>query len=600
MASTKNYGTLYKFMKGSRLSYALGLLFMALNVVIGYIAPLVTAWTIDGIIRKQTLDAPSFVLDLIARLGGEGYLASNLWICGLAIVVLTALRGLFGFLQGWLITVASEDTVKRVKDSLYSHLQNLPYNYHVKAETGDLIQRCTSDVDTVRRFISGQLVELCRGVCLLTAAVVILSRINWLLTVFSLILMPFAMFFSYRYSSRIEKQFKEVDEADGAMSTALQENLTGVRVVRAFGRQAYEREKFGGAVGTLFAKVDKLNNMFAFFWSFSDFTAVAQMALTMFGSMYFVISGDMSYGMFLVFNTYVGMLVWPLRQLGRVLADAAKMSIAMGRISEILDVKDEYADERDTLTPPLDGDIVFDGVSFGYDGKDVLKDVSFTARRGQTVAILGPTGSGKSSMMHLLQRLFDYGSGSITIGGTELRKIDKKYLRSKVGIVLQEPFLYSKTLLENIGIADECPDADRVYDMASVASVHEVIQSFEDKYDTVVGERGVTLSGGQKQRVAIARTLMKDNSILIFDDSLSAVDTETDAAIRKALSDRFEGITTFIISHRVATLSQADKILVLEDGRITQSGTHEELITREGMYKRIYEIQSLSGEEEAS
>jgi ATP-binding cassette subfamily B protein len=340
--------------------------------------------------------------------------------------------------------------------------------------------------------------------------------------------------------------------------------------------------------------------MFAFFWSFSDFTAVAQMALTMFGSMYFVISGDMSYGMFLVFNTYVGMLVWPLRQLGRVLADAAKMSITMGRISEILDVKDEYADERDTLTPPLDGDIVFDGVSFGYDGKDVLKDVSFTARRGQTVAILGPTGSGKSSMMHLLQRLFDYGSGSITIGGTELRRIDKKYLRSKVGIVLQEPFLYSKTLLENIGIADECPDADRVCDMASVASVHEVIQSFEDKYDTVVGERGVTLSGGQKQRVAIARTLMKDNSILIFDDSLSAVDTETDAAIRKALSDRFEGITTFIISHRVATLSQADKILVLEDGRITQSGTHEELIAREGMYKRIYEIQSLSGEEEAS
>ena len=311
--------------------------------------------------------------------------------------------------------------------------------------------------------------------------------------------------------------------------------------------------------------------------------------------MYFVIEKDMSYGNFLLFNSYIGMLIWPLRQLGRVLSDAAKMSIAMGRVDEILFETSEYKDEtpQNTKKPPIRADIVFDGVSFSYDSLPVLKNVSFTAKAGETVAILGPTGSGKSTLVQLLQRLYDCKEGKITIGGVDIKNIDRHYLRSRVGIVLQEPFLYSRSIEENIGITCTTPEPERVREMAAVASVHDVIESFEEGYETLVGERGVTLSGGQKQRVAIARTLTKDNDILIFDDSLSAVDTQTDAKIREELNTRCEGITTFIISHRISTLSGADKIIVLEDGRISACGTHQELIEIEGMYKRIYEIQSM-------
>ncbi len=584
----------WSFMKGQRLAYIGAILLVIANVGLQYVGPLITSWTIDRIITGGDMAVPGFVEAFVAGIGGRDTLASNLWICALALVLVTGLRGVGSFLQSKLLTTASEHTVRRIKDSLYSHIQDLPFDYHVKAETGDLIQRCTTDVETVRRFISGQMVELCRGVFMLFVALFILGRISLTLTLLSLVLMPFAILFSWAFHKRVSKQFKIVDEADGAMSTVLQENLTGVRVVRAFGRQEFERTKFFTAIDKLYKAGHKLNNMFAFFWSFSDFTAVAQQGVTLFGAMYYVIEKGMSYGNFLLFNSYVGMLIWPLRQLGRVLSDAAKMSIAMGRIDEVLYEKSEFADEtpENTKKPPIRRDIVFSHVSFAYDSLPVLKDVSFTVKAGQTVAILGPTGSGKSTLVHLLQRLYDVRDGSITIGGIDIREIDRHYLRSRVGIVLQEPFLYSRSIEENIAITEDSPAPEKVREMAKAAAVNDVIESFEDGYETVVGERGVTLSGGQKQRVAIARTLMKDNDVLIFDDSLSAVDTETDAKIREELRTRSAGITTFIISHRISTLMSADQILVLEDGRISESGTHEELVGREGMYKRIYEIQN--------
>lgn len=601
MNSSKNsLARLWYFMKGSRIKYILSILLMFINVILQYIGPLISAWTIDGIILGETLDAPKFVLDFVALLGGKNYLAANLWICGLALVICTMLRGVFSFMQSKLLSSSSEFTVKKIKDRLYSHIQDLPFEYHVKAETGDLIQRCTTDVETVRRFISGQLIELCRGIFILGFALIILLRINVLLTILSLVLMPFAIYFSWAFHKKVSSQFKTVDEADGAMSTVLQENLTGVRVVRAFGRQEYERNKFFKAVDHLFTSNQKLNMTFAFFWSFSDFTAVVQQGITLFSAMYYVIEKGMTYGNFLIFNSYVGMLIWPLRQLGRVLSDAAKMSIAFKRIDEILLTPSEYENDsaENTLTPPINRDIVFRDVSFAYDGLTVLNNVNFTAKAGETIAILGPTGSGKSSLVHLLQRLYDCKSGTITIGGVDIKKIDRHYLRKRVGIVLQEPFLFSRNIEENIGIADVNPGIEKVKEMARVAAVDDVIESFDEGYATVVGEKGVTLSGGQKQRIAIARTLMNKNDVLIFDDSLSAVDTETDAKIRDELSIRCKGITTFIISHRISTLADADKILVLENGHITQTGTHEELINSEGMYKRIYDIQNLIESEE--
>ena len=330
----------------------------------------------------------------------------------------------------------------------------------------------------------------------------------------------------------------------------------------------------------------------ALYWSLSDLLAMLQIGIVVVLGVYYTATGSITLGTFLVFNSYVNMLLWPIRQMGRILTDMGKTLVSVGRIQEILDVPSESQDP-DCGKPPIAGDIVFRNVSFEYEeGHPVLKDLSFEVKKGETVAILGPTGSGKSSLVHLLQRLYDYKDGSVTIGGVELRKIDKKWLRQKVGIVLQEPFLFSRTIKENIGIAKRNVSEMEIIEASRIASVHKVIEEFDNGYETFVGEKGVTLSGGQKQRVAIARTLIQDSDILIFDDSLSAVDTETDAAIRKELKKRSKNVTTFIISHRIATLSEADRILVLDDGRLIQSGTHEELIHHPGLYQRIWSIQN--------
>ena len=381
------------------------------------------------------------------------------------------------------------------------------------------------------------------------------------------------------------------------MSAVLQENLTGVRVVRAFGRQEYEVEKFEAANSDLKKKNFKICNLLAVYWATSDALSMIQSMLTLLTCVFFAIRGEITVGTLTIFTSYIWKLLWPIRQLGRILSDAGKSSVAMERIDEILRQPEEPA-EPDAIKPSLKGDIVFDHVTFAYaDGRDVLKDMSFTIPHGKTVAILGATGSGKSSVVHLIQRLFEPKKGEIRIGGTPINKIDRYYLRSRVGLVLQEPFLYSRTLKENVAIAvpnatDEAID-QAVQDAAAKAFILESDKGFE----TLVGERGVTLSGGQKQRVAIARTLMKDNDILIFDDSLSAVDTETDAQIRAALKRRSKDTTTIIISHRIVTLSQADLILVMEDGRVTEQGTHDQLIHSGGLYSKIFNIQTALEEE---
>jgi len=392
---------------------------------------------------------------------------------------------------------------------------------------------------------------------------------------------------------KVKESFLECDESEGQLTTVLQENLTGMRVVRAFARQPYERDKFDEVNKDFRQKVSHLITLLAWYWSFSDFLSMLQMGVVLVTGVYWTVSEHMTLGTLVVFTTYEGMLLWPVRLMGRILTDMGKTSVALGRIKEILDEPLDK-DDKEGLKPEIQGNIEFDHVNFKYEnGKEVLKDITFKVKKGQTVAILGPTGSGKSTLMHLLHRLYDYDSGSIKIDGVELRDIDKKWIREKIGIVLQEPFLYSKTIKENLKMAKEGVDEDRIYQSARIAHIHDVITSFEKGYDTLVGERGVTLSGGQKQRVAITRALIKDCPILIFDDSLSAVDTETDAAIRKALKERKKDVTTFIISHRINTLSEAEIILVMEEGRITQMGKHETLVNKPGLYRRIWEIQNI-------
>ena len=591
-----------QFMQGSGLKYLGSVISVAVAVLTSFLAPLLIAGAVDAITDTVNgrgangVNLPGFLAGWFDARGGAEYLARHVWIVAALLVGISLLGGLFQYLRGKWSAEASETIAERMRRQLYSHLLDMDYDYHVKAETGDLIQRCTQDVDTVRRFLSSQVIEIFRTVIMIALALTLMSRIHGKLTLVSLILVPPIFALAFWFFHWVQKLFHEADEADGKLSAMLQESLTGVRVVRAFGRQRYEQDRFDVRANDVHDKSMRISHVMAIYWSGSDMLSMLQTGLTLLFGIYYAVRGEITTGDVLTFVSYISMLIWPIRQLGRILQDLGKSMVSMKRICDILDAPVE-TDTPGAGEAPLYADIEFDHVSFSYGGGPaVLKDISFTARAGQTVAILGATGSGKSTMMNLLQRLYDADSGEIRIGGRDIRTIEKKYLRSRVGYVLQEPFLYSRTIRDNLAITrGEAADAD-IERVAQITASDGFIRQFKEGYGTMVGERGVTLSGGQKQRIAIARTLLRDNDILILDDSLSAVDTETDRAIRDALREgrslNGRTPTTFIISHRLTTLADADLILVLEDGRIAQRGTHEELIQQDGLYRRVYRIQA--------
>lgn len=580
--------------------YRWHLFFASVSVLLAtgasYVVPLITSFTLDYVLQGTSISLPTFLSAYLQSIGGRDFLSRNLWICGLALVIFTALNGLFHYLRRSFIADVSEGISKSLRDRLYRHLEDVPYDYHKHVNTGDLVQRCTSDVDTIRRFISMQLMEIVRTVVMIVVALVVMFSIHTKMAIISMSLMPILTVGSFVYFRFVRRYFTESDEAEGRLSTTIQENLTGIRVVRAFGQQKAQVEKFTACNSEYRDRTYRLSKLLGLYWGGSDAVGYLQIALSLFCGILFVSKGEFTLGNVTLFTTYTGMLTWPVRQLGRILADLGKASVSLGRIDEILSAPAETETGK-ALTPDLLGEIVFDKVCFGYDRyDDVLQDISFTAKRGQTIGILGSTGSGKSSLVHLLQRLYTVTAGEITIGGININDIEHGHLRRNIGIVLQEPFLYSRTIFENIRIVRPEASLEDVQTAAKTASVHDVILEFEQGYDTLVGERGVTLSGGQRQRVAIARTLMQNAPILIFDDSMSAVDTETDAAIREHLySMQHDGIT-FIISHRITTLCDADNILVLDDGKLVQQGTHTELLAEDGLYRRIAAIQDMQQE----
>ena len=567
-------------------------------VIIGFLTPLLLSEIVDSILGSEPFTMPDFLMNPINALGGRDFLRQNLWIPALALILMNIVNGVFTFIKGRSSAIASENIARKLRNDLYRHLQHLPFAYHVKAQAGELIQRCTSDVDTIRRFLAVQVMEVVNTVLMVVIAMSILLPRSVPITLYSLILVPPLFCFATWFFKMVHKSFEVADEADGVLNAVLQENLSGVRVVRAFGQQEREVEKFDRVNNDLRKKNLRLNELLAIYWGGGDAISMTQTLLTLVVCIIYACNGWITVGTLIVFTSTLGMLLFPIRQLGRTLSDAGKAMVSMKRVQAILHEEAE-PDEPNALKPDLHGDIVFDHVSFAYpdDNVLVLRDVSFTIPAGKTAAVLGGTGSGKSTMMYLLQRLYTPTSGKITIGGVDIQQIDRKYLRAHVGLILQEPFLYSKTIRENVGITAPEQEAERIEHAADIASASGFIAKADKGWETVVGERGVTLSGGQKQRIAIARTLLKDNNILIFDDSLSAVDTETDAQIRAALRHEQKDVTTLIISHRVTTLSQADLILVLENGQITQQGTHAELCSQPGLYQRINSIQNALEEE---
>jgi len=591
-----NIKLLWRYMKGNRMLYTGSIVSIALATFFSIINPLIIKITIDSIIGGKEVELPSWmnylgvkVFKSIIDYGDE--ILHQILIAALLLIGLTVLRGLFLYLKGKWSAEAAESFASKMRDRLYDHIQHLPYEYHIKVQTGDLIQRCTSDIDQVRRFLAVQFVEIGRAVFILLMVSSVMFSLHFKLALVSMAVVPIIFAFSFFFYREVKKSFKDADEAEGRLSTTLQENLTGVRVVRAFARENYEIEKFDKKSQEYRDLTYRVLYLLAWFWSLSDLLSMFQIGAVLILGVYWASIGGISLGTLVVFASYEGMMLWPVRQMGRILTDLGKTLVSLKRIQEVLD---EESEKNETgLKPEIKGYIKFENVYFEYEkGRPVLKDVSFEVKEGQTVAILGPTGAGKSSLVHLLARLYEYQKGSIKINGVELKEIDKKWLRSNIGLVLQEPFLFARSIKENISLAKNDARDTEIFEAANNAAIHDVITGFENGYNTLVGEKGVSLSGGQKQRVAIARTLIRNCPILIFDDSLSAVDTETDAAIRKALKEESKNATTIIISHRINTLAEADLIIVLEDGQVVQTGTHQELVNTEGLYRRVWKIQN--------
>lgn len=571
--------------------YSIGILSIILSQGITILSPLVIRTTIDSIIGTEIIEN-NRIIYFVNLLGGRSHLRENLWIVGIIIISITVLRGIFLYLKNTMSSKSAENIAENIKNQLYDHIQKLPYRYHVSAETGELIQRCTSDVDTIRRFLAIQLMEVVGSLFMLLFTISIMVNLSSKMALISISMLPIIFIFAILFFRKVKKDFKASDEAEARLSTTLQENLTGIRVVKAFAREKYEIDNFDQKNMDHRKLTTKLIINLSTYWAISDFISFSQIGLVMVFGSYLAVKGDITLGTLVAFTSYIGMLVWPVRQMGRTLTDMGKAFVSLKRIDEILMEPIEILAENGK-EPKITGNIEFNNVYFEYE-KDhpVLKDISFKINPGETIAFIGPTGSGKSSLVHLLPRLYEYSKGSIILDGLELNKIDKHWIRKNVGLVLQEPFLYAKTIKENIRLANPGYSDNRVYDAAKTASIHDDINSFEDKYETLVGERGVSLSGGQKQRMAIARTIINDCPIVIFDDSLSAVDTSTDIAIREALKTRKNKSTTIIISHRISTVAGADRIYVLDKGKIIQRGKHKDLIHEEGLYQRVYTIQS--------
>lgn len=580
-------GLIAYFLKGSialyLISVACNLIVMFLNVLI----PQVIGVAIDSVIG----DAPasgSFAA-IINAVGGVNVVKQNIWMVAVAVLILAAGMAIFRYIHSYTNVCANEKLMQRMRNELFSRIQRLPLSWHTVHRTGDIIQRCTSDTQTILNFISNQMMQLIRIIALIVLSLVFMFIMHWQLALIAATFVPLVVGYSLIFHSKAGKKFRQCDEEEGVLSTVAQENLTGARVVRAFGRERYERDKFNKQNVYYTGLWVRLERFLAMYWVSSEFLTALQLLCIIAVGTVFCIQGNLSGGQFVAFVSYNTMLVGPVRQLGRIVSNMSKAEVSLERIGEIMNgVPEEYGKDEGGLS----GDIEFKNVDFCYEqGKPILKNINLTVPQGTTLGIIGGTGSGKSTLTYLLDGLYAPDEGEIYIGGRNIKDIPLITLRKNIGLVLQEGYLYSKTVGENIAIAAKNCEHAAIRHAAQVACVDANICGFERGYDTVVGERGVTLSGGQKQRVSIARTLMRATPVLIFDDSLSAVDSDTDTAIRKNLANEWKGATVIIISHRVTTVMHADNIIVMDGGKIAESGTNDDLYAKNGIYRRIYDMQ---------
>ena len=578
---------LWQMMSDFRLSYLGAVVTLAISAMAKTATFLLLRYFVDNILTESTQQTGS---------------SNLLFYTALSFVALALFEGGFAFLSGRMAAYTAEGVTRRLRNFLFDHIQRLSFSYHSTTPTGDLIERCTSDVDALRRFFSEQAIGVGRIVLLFLINFIALLNLNTKLAWVSVIVIPFILLVSLWFFKQVTKRYEKYQEQEAILSTTLQENLTGVRVVKAFAQQEYEKGKFEKDNWEKFQRGKLLLIMHSLFWPLSDIVLGLQMLAGFIFAAMMAIRGEISVGTYLAYVGLVVWLIWPIRNLGRLIVQTSTGLVSYSRLMEIVKHEREpLSDGRVQPDSPVRGEIVFENVSFMYsDGEhDVLKNVSFQVKPGQVIALLGSTGSGKTSLINLLPRFHEYTGGQILLDGVELKDYSREYLRRQIGIVEQEPFLFSRSIRENISYGiGRSVSVEEVEEAARAAAVHDVILSFPDDYKTLVGEKGVTLSGGQKQRVTIARTLLKNPRILILDDSTSSVDTETEAEIRTALDNLMVNRTTFIIAHRIQSVMNADLILVLDKGEVIQIGVHEELVAQEGsMYRKIYDIQTKIDEE---
>lgn len=591
-----NRELVWHFLRGSKAYFIIAIVCISLMNLLALIVPRVISYTVDTLITGKESDLPAFIVDAIESIGGPAYIREHLYLIAVFLMVIGALSALCNYLYRYYNNKGAETLVETMRNEIFAHIARLPFSWHTKNQTGDIIQRCTSDVDAVKNFVSGQLTEVFRVVLMVAFSLYFMFTINVKLALIAVILIPINIAYSAYGHKRMGKIFEEADVEEGKLSAVVQENLTGVRVVRAFGRELFEKERFEKQNHDYWKMWIRMDWILAWFWAIGTLLLSLQTMIVVVLGAVFAVRGEMLAGEYIAFFSYNIMLTWPIRLLGRLISGLSRSEIATDRIRYIMNSEPEK-DEGKKLKPDMTGDIVFNNVSFAYDeSKEIVKDVSFRIKGGTTVGILGGTGSGKSTLMHLLNRLYELPkeNGSITISGVDIKDIEVGYLRENVGMVLQEPYLFSRTLAENIALGGTNAEIEDIREAAGTASLLETIENFKEGFETTVGERGVTLSGGQKQRTAIARMLIGKSPIMVFDDSLSAVDAETDAKIRKGLMEKGKDSTVIIISHRITTLMAADNILVLDKGRLVESGTHDELIKNTGIYRKIYDIQSVA------
>lgn len=583
---------MYKMTEGYRKHYVSVFVMMFVNIFLSLILSYLNAILIDVLNN----DIPNghisrFILEL---LGGQTYLRNNIWLLavlivsvGLTAAVIAAIRH---SLRGYIATGIGKNTQLK----LFYHIERLPYESLKKMQSGDIIQTCTRDEEVLRRFVIFEVSMIVYTAMLVTVSFIILLDISWELALTAIGILPMMMIYSFFFVKRVRKLYRIADESEAQMTSKIEENIRGTRTVKAYNNEKFEIDNFENYLDDYQTKALKFEKTNSVYISSSDVFVFGQITLTTLFGIYLTYTGQISVGALYLGITYVSQIVWPVRSVASILSNLAKAVASMDRMNLIYNQPME--DLESGLKPNLKGEIDFKNVSFKYEDGDelILKNINLHIGAGQTVAIMGKTASGKSTFAHLLSRLHDSNSGQILIDGIDIKDINRQHLRKNVATVLQEPFLFSKTIISNLRIANDKASEQDIQKAAQIAHIHDSIIGFKQGYDTPVGEHGVTLSGGQKQRLAIARTIINQAPILIFDDSLSAVDTETDIQIRTALKVREKDshTTTLIVTHRVATAKDADFIIVLDKGNIAQIGTHEELIKDKGLYQRIFEIQS--------